>query len=187
MWEDDRDHWTPSGMVHPDDRHIVVTPQVSLSTADPRQAPAELCPQNTSVLQFLYRDFAIERCVLTASVPCQTARFDPAVTLIEPSRIDVWVLDAPTELSRYIESTTDTAPRRNRLLATLAVASERPSTTGELACRSNEFLTLELACSPSTPACHVYFWQDKRIEPPAGASCAVLMMYYLSDIVQGYS
>ena len=110
----------------------------------------------------------MERCVLNITIPQRTETFDPAVTLLDPSLVDVWTLDAPTELSRYINGATTYAPGRKELLTTLSFSSTSPSTFGEFHCPSGEFTTLELSCLPSMPNCNVDFWQDQRARPLGG-------------------
>ena len=110
----------------------------------------------------------MERCVLNITIPQQDGHFDPAVKLADPSIIDVWVLDAPTELSRYISGSMDRAAPRQELLTTLTVSRSETSHSSEFHCKSGEFTTLELVCAPSHADCSVDFWQDQRAKPIGG-------------------
>ena len=87
--------------------------------------------------------------------------------LYMPRRIG-WALNTTTEMSRYIEGSMDYAPRRKEILTTLELTREDTHTYGEFVCKSNGFLTVELACSPKSPSCFVGFWQDQRACPPRG-------------------
>ncbi|GJE88767.1 hypothetical protein PsYK624_048520 [Phanerochaete sordida] len=160
MWEDDRAHMTPAGSVYPDDRHIVANQTVS------------------TLVQFRFKDYGMQRCFLNASVPLLIEKFDPAITLAEPSVLDVWELDTDMPIARYVRGSRDFAPRRRRLFTTLLVRANGQDVSGEFVCKSNELLTLELACSPSVPSCHVDFWQDRRIEPAGG-----IFLTQLSSVV----
>ncbi|RDX57165.1 hypothetical protein OH76DRAFT_1335028 [Lentinus brumalis] len=150
MREEERGRPTEFGTVYPDDRHILVTDKVS------------------TVVQFRHLDYAMERCVVNITIPQQDGHFDPAVKLADPSMVDVWVLDAPTELSRYISGSMERAPARRELLATLTVSRSEASHSSEFHCTSGKFTTVELACSPTHPGCSVDFWQDQRAKPIGG-------------------
>lgn len=120
------------------------------------------------MVQFRHLDYAMERCVVNITIPQQDGHFDPAVKLADPSMVDVWVLDAPTELSRYISGSMERAPARRELLTTLTVSRSEASHSSEFHCTSGKFTTVELACSPTHPGCSVDFWQDQRAKPIGG-------------------
>ncbi|KAI0945778.1 hypothetical protein AcW1_001920 [Taiwanofungus camphoratus] len=150
MTEDHRQWRSAQGTIYPDDRHILVSAETS------------------TVVQFRNLDYMMERCVLTASLPRHTEPSDPATTLYEPSRVDVWLLDTTTEISPYIVGAWERAPKRRGLLTTLTFSKEGPSTSEEFHCPSGEFTALEFACAPSKPSCSVDFWQDQRAIPRGG-------------------
>ncbi|CAL1697309.1 unnamed protein product [Somion occarium] len=150
MWEDERGWYSKHGTVYPDDRRIVVNAETS------------------TVLQFRNMDYAMERCILNITIPQRTDTFDPNVTVLERSSVDIWVLDAGTELLRYIDGATEYAPKRRELLTTLSFSALSSSSSGQFHCPSVHFTTLELSCSPSMPNCNVDFWQDQRARPIGG-------------------
>lgn len=123
-------------------------------------------------MQFRNLDYAMERCVLNIVLPQPTVHFDPAVRLSDPSLVDVWLLDAPTELSRYISGSMDYAPKRRELLTTLTFSHAGLSHSSDFPCTSGMFTTLELTCSPTSSGCSVDFWQDQRAKPVGGESLA---------------
>ncbi len=110
----------------------------------------------------------MERCVLHIEIPRATGKFDPDVKLSDPSHVDVWLLDARTELSRYITGSTDYAPPRRDLMATLAISNTSASISETFICRTGEYTTIELTCAPNFVGCAVHFWQDRRVKPRAG-------------------
>ncbi len=63
----------------------------------------------------------------------------------------------------------DCAPKRRGPLTTLTFSRSGPSRSIELHCRSGEFTTLELTCSPANAGCNVDLWQDQRAKPLGGA------------------
>ncbi|KAI0759040.1 hypothetical protein C8Q74DRAFT_1359986 [Fomes fomentarius] len=150
MREEDRGRPTSFGTVYPDDRRILVNDKVS------------------TVVQFRNIDYAMERCVLHTVIPERNGTFDPDVTLADPSMVDVWLLDGPTEFSRYIRGSMEYAPKRRELLTTLTFSRSEPSRSSEFHCTSGEFTTLELTCSPANAGCSVEFWQDQRAKPLGG-------------------
>ncbi|KAI0309237.1 hypothetical protein OF83DRAFT_1023730, partial [Amylostereum chailletii] len=139
MREDTRAHNTPHGYVFPDDRHIVVSTEAS------------------TVVQFRHLDHGMERCTFQLSFPLTTEGFGPIAT--QPGDVDIWVLDAPEEISPHAPESWKHAPRRVELLATLPLSSDAPRLSDEFACPSGGWTTLELACAVSTPRCMVDFWQ----------------------------
>ncbi|KAI0787539.1 hypothetical protein C8Q74DRAFT_1315427 [Fomes fomentarius] len=150
MREEERGRPTSFGTVYPDDRRILVNDKVS------------------TVVQFRNIDYAMERCVLNIVLPERNGTFDPNVKLADPSIVDVWLLDGPTEFSRYIRGSMDYAPKRRELLTTLTFSRSGPSRSSEFHCTSGEFTTLELTCSPTNAGCGVDFWQDQRAKPLGG-------------------
>ncbi|KAL6299315.1 hypothetical protein BKA93DRAFT_829974 [Sparassis latifolia] len=150
MREDSRQWHSRLGTVYPHDRHITVSHETS------------------TILQFRNLDYAMERCVLTLTLPLKTDVLDPAISIHDPSILDVWVLNASLELSPHITGTWKHAPARRSLLATFAVSLDNLSLSGEFHCPSEEFTTLELACSSTVSACRVDFWQNLRLVPIGG-------------------
>ncbi|KAK7688221.1 hypothetical protein QCA50_008591 [Cerrena zonata] len=150
MKEDERGRPTKLGAVYPDDRRILINSKFA------------------TIVQFRNIDYAMERCVLNITMPQKTDTFDPAVTLLDPSLVDIWTLDTPNELSRYIDGATTYAPKRKELLTTLTFSETSPNTFGEFHCPSGQFTTLELTCSPLMANCNVDFWQDRRARPLGG-------------------
>ena len=125
-------------------------------------------------MQFRNLDYAMERCVLNIILPERNEDFDPDVKLADPSIVDVWLLDAPTEFSKYIKGSMDRAPKRRELLTTLTFSHAGSSRSSEFHCTSGEFTTLELTCSPAHKGCSVDFWQDQRAKPLGGEGIPVL-------------
>ncbi|KZT07895.1 uncharacterized protein LAESUDRAFT_724363 [Laetiporus sulphureus 93-53] len=160
MREDDRQWRSSYGTVYPDDRHIVISSETS------------------TIVQFRNLDYAMERCILTALLPRHTEPFDPQVSLRDPSTVDVWELDTTTEIARYIPDTWHRAAKRRQLFTTLEFSHAGPSNSSEFHCPSNEFTTLEFACSPTKPDCSVDFWQDQRAVPRGG----IYIVQYQSPI-----
>ncbi len=134
----------------------------------PLCSPLRQSLQVSTVVQFRNIDYAMERCVLTIVLPERNGTFDPNVKLADPSVVDVWLLDGPTEFSRYIRGSMDYAPKRRELLTTLTFSRSGPSRSNEFHCTSGEFTTLELTCSPTNAGCSVDFWQDQRAKPLGG-------------------
>lgn len=148
--EDSRGMPTHDGYIYLDDRHIVVT------------------PQNTSLLQFRVKDWAMERCVITFILPKRSESFEPFPMLTDPSWVDVWILDKTTEMSRHIPGSMEIVARRKRLLATAQITTQGAHNIAEFPCLSNTFITVELACTPSSAECFVDFWQSPNVRPPHG-------------------
>lgn len=119
--------------------------------------------------------------MLNITILQRTDTFDPAVTLLDPSLVDVWMLDAPTELSRYIDGATTYAPKRKELLTTLSFSATSPDTFGEFHCPSGQFTTLELTCSPTTFNCNVDFWQDQRARPLGGSVFPIFVSFIVAE------
>lgn len=159
---------------YPDDRHVVVSPNVRLSPL--HNVPTDRrCPQTSTIIQFRHLDYGMERCVLNASLPGSSAQFDPAIALADPAAVDVWLLEGPsTELTPANGTAWTRAPRRTSTkLAELAFSrAGAESSSGEFACLSGGFTTVELACAPraSGVPCLVDFWQDPE-RAPGGTSC----------------
>ncbi|KAI0649023.1 hypothetical protein C8Q79DRAFT_487874 [Trametes meyenii] len=152
MREDERGKDTIFGAVYPDDRHVLVSKQVS------------------TVVQFRNLDYAMERCILNISLPVGNPDFNPDISVSESSQVDVWILDNAAELAQDIRGTLGGAPSRRTLLATLPF----PTSGGwrrspEFHCPSGAFTTLELSCSIAyNTDCQVDFWQDRRAKPVGG-------------------
>ncbi|KAH0584430.1 hypothetical protein H2248_009971 [Termitomyces sp. 'cryptogamus'] len=152
MAEDDRGHPTSIGAVYPDDRHVLVTSQTS------------------TILHFRHQDFAFESCMLNFEPLARTDSFDPQVKLGSSNHVDIWVLDSSTEISRHIGNSWKFAPRRRHKLVTMEISQQDSIASGHFHCPTNQFTTLELACSPSPSisSCDVDFWQDQRVNPRGG-------------------
>ncbi|CCL98325.1 uncharacterized protein FIBRA_00319 [Fibroporia radiculosa] len=150
MSEDHRQWRSSQGTVYPDDRHVIVSPDTS------------------TIIQFRNLDYAMERCILTVSLPRHTQPFDPETEVNDPSVVDIWALDTATEISPHIAGTWERAPQRRELLTTLTFSRTGPSNSSEFRCPSNEFTTLELACTSSMSSCNVNFWQDQKAVPRGG-------------------
>ncbi|OSC96433.1 hypothetical protein PYCCODRAFT_1379207 [Trametes coccinea BRFM310] len=142
--EDERQKATHFGVVYPDDRHILMTESTS------------------TLVQFRNLDYAMEHCVLNLSLPVKSDRFDPALSVVDSSLVDIWMLEDSEELTFDIHGLVDKAPQRQELLAMLRYSTTRSVQTQEFHCPSGAFTTLELACSPDASTCHVDFWQDRR-------------------------
>ncbi|KAF8960216.1 hypothetical protein BDZ97DRAFT_1666087 [Flammula alnicola] len=162
MREDDRSWRSKLGTVYPDDRHIVISEKVS------------------TIIQFRHIDYAMERCVLNVTIPQRTKKFDPFLDIVYPSTFDIWILDIVAEISRYTDTVWKFAPRRRKLFTTLTFSENDGGglSSEEFHCPSNEFTTLEFACSPALPSCRVDFWQDRRTLPSAGT-----LAFYHSDTI----
>ncbi|KAI0359764.1 hypothetical protein OH77DRAFT_1446334 [Trametes cingulata] len=153
MYEDAREQYTSLGQIFLDNRRIVVS------------------PKTTTLMQFRNLDYAMERCVLVADIPVPGDKFDPSVSLADPTTVDVWRVDARTEISPYIGDTWHRAPKRLDLLTTLTFSHANASRSQEFPCPSGGFTTVELACSKTAgpdAKCHVDFWQDRRAKPTKG-------------------
>ncbi|KAG6919946.1 hypothetical protein DXG01_013295 [Tephrocybe rancida] len=147
MHEDERGHWSELGSIYPDDRHFVVTSQTA------------------TIAQFRHLDYGMEHCNLVVKVPMPSDFLDPALQIVNPSTIDVWLLDYTDELTPY--TIWKNAPRRKELFATLTLSVEGEATSSEFRCPSGSFSTFEFACSGSyNKPCFVDFWQSK--EAPYG-------------------
>lgn len=110
----------------------------------------------------------MELCVLHIEIPQKTEEFNPEVKLTDPSVVDVWLLDAPTEMSRIIVGSMDHAPARRELLASITFSHATDSHSDEFQCDSGGFTTLELVCTTTESGCNVDFWQDQRAKPIGG-------------------
>lgn len=148
--EDHRQWRSHLGTVYPDDRRIIVSAETS------------------TIVQFRNIDYAMEHCVLTASIPRHTEPHDPAVTLLDPTDVDIWMLDMTEEMSPHIPGTWERAARRRSLLATMAFSREGQTNSTSFHCASNEYTTLELSCASSENPCLLDFWQDQRAKPRGG-------------------
>ncbi|PCH44639.1 hypothetical protein WOLCODRAFT_139119 [Wolfiporia cocos MD-104 SS10] len=148
MREDHRQQRTKYGTVYPDERHILITSETS------------------TIVQFRNIDYAMERCVLTLSLPPSVSLPDVPIKFSDPSTVDVWFLDTTSEISPYVSSTWEYAPSRLELLSTLEFSRGGPTNSTEFRCPSNEFTTFELVCT--IPGCEVDFWQDRTVTPKGG-------------------
>ena len=112
-------------------------------------------------------DYGMERCMFNASIPTGAMHSDPAVTLTDPTEVEVWRLNsASTELTPHDPTTWTHAPIRRDLLTTLVFSRVSDSHSAEFACPSGEFTTVELACRrDDAMGCHVDFWQDPETAP----------------------
>ncbi|KIJ99307.1 hypothetical protein K443DRAFT_680028 [Laccaria amethystina LaAM-08-1] len=60
----------------------------------------------------------MERCTLHASLPDKTAALDPATSIVHPSTLDVWRLNADSENTRHRPESWKIAPKRKSLFGT---------------------------------------------------------------------
>ncbi|TBU51886.1 hypothetical protein BD310DRAFT_890241 [Dichomitus squalens] len=150
MHEDGKGRPTKFGTVYPDDRHVLVSYETS------------------TIVQFRHLDYRMEQCMLHFQVPQPIQFFDPKANITEGSHVEVWILDAPTELSRYIPGSMEFAPTRKSLLTTFRFSSIAHTQFGMFFCPSGGFTMLELTCTIGTMPCHVDFWQDQRAKPQGG-------------------
>jgi hypothetical protein len=170
--EDAGRQWTSNiGSIWPEDRHVVVSSNVS-RIVFPRRASwcSRICtPQTSTVLQFRNRDFDMERCVLIARLPTKTDTFDPVASVHGGSVVDVWALDGAAELLPSISW--GTAPPRTKRMATFVFGSSDDAgwTSDEFHCPSGAFSTFEFECGTGQHECLVDFWQNKD-KPTAGGS-----------------
>ncbi|EMD39214.1 hypothetical protein CERSUDRAFT_134166, partial [Gelatoporia subvermispora B] len=150
MSEETKEWYSFEGTVYPDDRHIIVSREVS------------------TIMQFRHMDFKMEHCILKIALPQETETFNPMLKLHESSKVDVWMLDARGELSPRDSKTWKRAPDRRTRLTTLSFSGGENVTSQEFWCTSGEFTTVELACALTEQECEVDFWQNARVVPRAG-------------------
>ncbi|KAF8055312.1 hypothetical protein FPV67DRAFT_854273 [Lyophyllum atratum] len=146
MHEDERGHPSPVGTIYPDDRHFVVSTEMS------------------TVAQFRHLDYGMERCRLLVKVPMPSDILDTAIQITDRSMIDVWTLDSPDELTPY--TIWEHAPARKAHFTTLTISERGEASSPEYRCPSGLFSTFEFVCSDTGKPCHVDFWQNK--EKPHG-------------------
>ncbi|TFK55498.1 hypothetical protein OE88DRAFT_1651847 [Heliocybe sulcata] len=148
--EDVKGWRTPLGSVYPDNRRIVASKEVS------------------TILQYRYRDYAMERCTLIANIPGDTKNVDSSVDSASSTQVDVWLLETSGALRPYLRSGQTRAPRRRRLLTTMMLSAGGNDSYGEFDCPSGDLLNLELSCPRVGRNCIVDFWQDQRLRPAQG-------------------
>ncbi|KAI0775093.1 hypothetical protein BD413DRAFT_472031 [Trametes elegans] len=150
MREDERGRATYFGAVYPEDRHVLITAEVS------------------TVVQFRNLDYAMERCVLNMSLPSDTTAFDPAITVDEGCPVEVWMLENTPELAQDIAGPLSAAPARHELLTTVPFPTSGSRQSRAFRCPSGTFTTVEFACALGGMPCRVDFWQDRKIKPVGG-------------------
>ncbi|KAJ7587158.1 hypothetical protein C8J56DRAFT_786960 [Mycena floridula] len=136
--EDSR--WYPSdvGEIYPDDRHFLVSEQIS------------------TVMQFRNLDYGMEKCHLNPTVPdANSTSFQSSIDIDLLSEIDVWMLDSSQEISK---ATRSSPPRRSHF-AKIDFSAAHNYKSIEFRCPSNSFTTFEFTCSSTVSNCHVEFWQ----------------------------
>jgi hypothetical protein len=118
-------------------------------------------------MQFRNRDFDMERCVLTLSIPSTTPTLVPSAHVTNHSTVEVWALDNTLEIHPSIFW--GTAPKRTQLLTTFDVTDVKGAKweSGAFRCAATSFTTLEFVCKDGKEGCHVEFWQDRE-KPYAG-------------------
>lgn len=143
LHEETREHDTTLGVVYPDDRHFIISPNI------------------TTIVQFRTLDYGMERCTLHASLPDKTDALDPAATIVHPSTLDIWRLNIDYEITRHRPESWKFAPLRKSLFGTFEFPQGEDWASDDFHCRSLSYTTLEFTCSTKTPDCHVDFWQDR--------------------------
>lgn len=124
----------------------------------------------------------MEKCSVIYSIPSLTATFNPSANVHASTIIDVWNLETVGEISRHIGDTWKYASPRKEKLGSINM-SDPKSGLASFLCRSNQFSTFELACSPSSPGCYLDLWQDQRAEPKAG-ECSFSVIFIRMTLIQ---
>ncbi|KAK0445629.1 uncharacterized protein EV420DRAFT_921783 [Desarmillaria tabescens] len=110
----------------------------------------------------------MEHCSVMFSLPPPSRGFDPEVVIQEESSIDVWLLDSIWSERLIRVAAGEVVPRRKTLVATIRPYGGN-QTVERFYCPSGGHTMLELACSKSSSQpCHLEFWQNGEIFPPAG-------------------
>jgi hypothetical protein len=149
---------THLGDVWPEDRHILVSKRTCefyrlLSCSQRSHGTA-------TVLQYRHRDFDMEKCVLSVTIPTPADGFDPAVHITNSSRVNIYQLDSDAE--ELLPSISwGIAPPRRRKLMTVDFDSTTNVTSRPYHCLSGAFSTFELECAGGS-LCTVDFWQTRR-------------------------
>ncbi|KAK0235553.1 hypothetical protein EDD85DRAFT_78212 [Armillaria nabsnona] len=158
VYEDTSRQWRATlGTVFPDDRHIIVSAAVS------------------TVVQFFHLDYGMENCSLMLSVPPPSHGFDPEVIIQEGSSIDVWLLESTWSERLVRVAAGEVAPQRKTLVATIQTEGNQTVATVEnFLCPSGDLTLFEIACAKSSNGpCHLEFWQNGEISPPAVQECSL--------------
>jgi hypothetical protein len=125
--------------------------------SSPRAEADRLCP--ATVLQFRHRDFDMEKCVLSVTIPAPAEGFDPAVHISNGSRVDIYQLTPDAE--ELLPSISwGTAPARHRKLLTVDFDTATNVTSRPYHCPRGLFSTFELECVGAP--CMVDFWQTRH-------------------------
>jgi hypothetical protein len=135
-----------------------------------------------TVLQYRNRDFDMEDCILTITVPRSTSDFNPAVSLVSGSVIDIWML-APTEELFLDGDSTAASPRLQRLM-TVELVPAIEATSVPFQCASGDFTTMELACSSQSTTCSADFWQTRAVK--TGSVSNLMKTKYVTDVDTGF-
>jgi hypothetical protein len=134
--------------------------------ASPAQQTCSTHLQTSTVMQFRNRDFDMEKCVLTMSVPRDTPSLVAAANVTSKTVLNVWMLDNAVEIHPAIFW--GYAPKRKALLTNFTVTPEAAVASVPFRCASTSFTTLEFECAAKhVDDCHVDFWQDRQ-KPYAG-------------------
>ncbi|THU92334.1 hypothetical protein K435DRAFT_820512 [Dendrothele bispora CBS 962.96] len=149
--EDERSYSSREGYIYTDDRHVLITPEIS------------------TIIQFRNQDYGMENCTLEPTIPSlgnSPVDLDSSVRIDHLSIVEIWMLDNTREISRYDPVSWKHAPLRKTLLASISVSGEVWNEQKfHFRCPSNGFSTFEFACSKLSPNCHIDFWQRKSTPP----------------------
>ncbi|KAK0489989.1 hypothetical protein EDD18DRAFT_1080726 [Armillaria luteobubalina] len=155
VYKDTSHQWRATlGTVFPDDRHIIVSAEVS------------------TVVQFFHLDYGMEKCSLMFSVPPPSNGFDLGVIIQEGSSIDVWLLESTWSKQLVCVAAGEVAPQRKMLVAT--IPTEGNQMVEHFLCPSGDLTLFEIACAKSSNGpCHLEFWQNGEISPPTGEQISI--------------
>jgi hypothetical protein len=167
LTEDTTRQWQSDlGDVYPEDRHVLVNHSICERSRSAVHAISDFF-YTATILQYRNRDFDMEDCVLSVTVPTSTNDFDPATSLIDGSLVDVWALADAEEL--FLHGTSRIASPRRHKMMTVNLARATNSTSSPFQCPSGNFTTLELACSGQGGVCSVDFWQTRAVKTGGSA------------------
>ncbi|KZS95794.1 hypothetical protein SISNIDRAFT_408269, partial [Sistotremastrum niveocremeum HHB9708] len=150
-----RGHMTTFGWVGPDDRHFVLTNDIS------------------TVGQFRTRDYGVQQCTLHFYFPAEAKRpahdwadIPEVVTWEIRHHVDVkiWFLEAGEHLLNERTLTYNNIPARSHHLGTVTLSGNSTIMSGRFHCKTDTLYTFEFECA--TENCFVDSWQDE--EPPKG-------------------
>ncbi|KZT33314.1 hypothetical protein SISSUDRAFT_1089399 [Sistotremastrum suecicum HHB10207 ss-3] len=145
VFEDDpKRQFTRFGTISPDDKHFVVTEEIS------------------TIAQFRARDYGMENCQLKLSFPHTEAQEDYIPE--DPIKMTVWRLQTSTWLNPRLLSF-NTRPAREAAVVTWTVDRGANATSPMFLCSSDSLQSFEITCE-SGP-CSLELWQDKE-EPIIG-------------------